>query len=161
MRTAAMLHQTPAAILGELNAALHTEAQATNTCTAVYGQIDMSAATICITLAVGGHPAPLVVRAGGSVETTPAHGTILGAVEHPVFHTCELRLDQGDALVVYSDGVIESRSDATLGPATLAGELDGTTSASHMVDRLVSLATGSGPLPDDVTVLVLRCMDER
>ena len=49
MRTAAMLHQTPTAILGELNAALHTEAQATNTCTAVYGQIDMSAAAVCMT----------------------------------------------------------------------------------------------------------------
>lgn len=50
MRTAAMLHEAPAAVLGDLNAALQ-----------------------------------LVVRADGSVETTPAHGTILGAVEHPAF----------------------------------------------------------------------------
>lgn len=165
MRTAAMLHQTPAAILGELNAALHTEAQATNTCTAVYGQIDMSAATICITLAVGGHPAPLVVRAGGSVETTPAHGTILGAVEHPVFHTCELRLDQGDALVVYSDGILDTMIDGTpVDEQRIIEVLTGSpqASAADLVGRLLgSMRRIDRALRDDVAFMALRHVAHR
>lgn len=112
MRTAAMLHETPAAVLGDLNAALHAEdPDSPTTCTAVYGQIDMSGATASITLAVGGHPPPLVVRADGSIEITAARGPILGAVHDPVFQTCELRFDAGDALVVYSDGILDAVID--------------------------------------------------
>lgn len=166
MRTAAMLHHTPAAILGHLNVALQTEtAQATNTCSAVYGQIDMSAATVCITLAVGGHPAPLVVRAGGDVETTPAHGTILGAVEHPVFDTCELRLDPGDALVVYSDGILDTRIDgAPVDERHLIEVLTGPphATATDLVGRLVgSMRRIDRALRDDVAFMALRHVAHR
>ena len=45
--------------------------------------------------------------------------------------------------------------------ATLAERLAGATSAREIVDRLVTLATAeSGPLPDDLTVVVLRCREE-
>jgi phosphoserine phosphatase RsbU/P len=111
MRTAAMLHETPGAVLADLNAALHAATDPPMTCTAVYGQIDISGATASITLAVGGHPPPLVIRADGSVETTPARGPILGAIHEPVFVTCELRVDVGDDLVVYSDGILDAVID--------------------------------------------------
>ena len=160
MRTAAMLHESPDAILHDLNRALHMGAEEVLTCTAVYGQIDMSAAAAAITLAVGGHPAPFVVRAGGSVEQTPAHGTLLGAVEHPVFQTCELSLGLGDTLVVYSDGILDSEIDGA--PVTEEHIIDGLSgsphaSASDLVSRLVGLMRRvDRALRDDIAFMALR-----
>lgn len=93
MRTAAMPHEAPDAVVMDLNAALLMDSAARmQTCTTVCGQIAASTGTVCVTLAVAGHPQPLIVRGDGSVETTAAHGTMLGAIEDPVFETCELTL---------------------------------------------------------------------
>jgi sigma-B regulation protein RsbU (phosphoserine phosphatase) len=119
-----------------------------------------SAASVAVTLAVGGHPAPLVVRAGGNVETTPSHGTILGAVEHPVFDTCELRLDPGDTLVVYSDGILDTMIDgAPVDEQHLIELLTGTpqATATDLVGRLVaSMRRIDRALRDDVAFMALR-----
>jgi serine phosphatase RsbU (regulator of sigma subunit) len=161
MRTAAMLYESPDAILGDLNSALHMESpESMQTCTAVYGQIDMSTGAAAILLAVAGHPAPLVVRADGSVEITAAHGTMLGAVEQPVFHTCEVRLSPGDAIVLYSDGILDTEIDgARVDEARIAGLLAGPpqASAADLVDRLLrSVRRSDRPLRDDIAFMALR-----
>jgi serine phosphatase RsbU (regulator of sigma subunit) len=161
MRTAAMLHESPDAILMDLNAALLMHAgEAMQTCAAVYGQIDMSVGAASIMLAVAGHPPPLIVRADGGVETTSAHGTMLGVVEDPLFHTCEVNLELGDAIVLSSDGI----HDATLGGTRVdeqrvAELLSGSAraSAQEVVNRLVSaVADIQRPLRDDIAIMTLR-----
>jgi hypothetical protein len=42
----------------------------------------------------------------------------------------------------------------------LAAHLRGATSATNMVEQLVEAAALTGPPPDDLTVVVLRCYDE-
>ena len=161
MRTAAMLHETPDAILMDLNAALlmHT-AELMQTCTAVYGQIDMSNATTAVTLAAGGHPSPLIVRNDGSVQTTTTHGTMLGAVEDPVFHTCEITLGLGDAIVVCSDGILDTtlggiRVDEQLVVELLSGRSHA--SAEDHVARLIGvLRDADRPLRDDIAIMTLQ-----
>ncbi|MDP1850710.1 MAG: PP2C family protein-serine/threonine phosphatase [Solirubrobacteraceae bacterium] len=160
MRTAAMLRESPAAILSDLNVALHMDTgEPRQTCTVVYGQIDTSGAEVGIHLAVAGHPSPLIVRAGGGVETTTAHGTILGAVDEPAFHTCEVHLAPGDALVIYSDGILDAAIDGTpideqrVG-ALLAGPAGA--SAADLVGRLTdTLRRIDAPLRDDVALMAL------
>ena len=163
MRTAAMLHETPDAILTDLNAALSMEsAESMQTCTAVYGQIDMSAGPATILLAVAGHPAPLIVRGDGSVELAPAHGTMLGAVDDPAFHTCSVSLAPGDAIVLYSDGILDAKLDGMrIDEGRIAEVLEGDppTSAAYLVDRLLRLARRTDrPLRDDVAFMALRRM---
>jgi serine phosphatase RsbU (regulator of sigma subunit) len=69
MRTAAMLHEDPDEILDDLNAALlMRNDELMQTCTAVYGQIDMSSGVGAVTLAAAGHPPPLIVRADASMS---------------------------------------------------------------------------------------------
>lgn len=166
MRTAAMLREAPAAVLGDLNAALHAEVtDAPTTCTAVYGQIDMSGATASIRLAVGGHPPPLVIRADGSVETTPARGPILGAVHDPVFQTCELRLDVGDALVVYSDGILDAAIDGVPVDEQRIGDVLADVphaSATDLLGALLgSLRRIDRVLRDDLAFIALRHVGAR
>jgi serine phosphatase RsbU (regulator of sigma subunit) len=161
MRTAAMLHELPDAILMDLNAALlmHSDGPM-QMCTAVYGQIDMRAEATAVTLAVAGHPPPLVVRQDGSVETTTARGTMLGAVVAPVFHTCAVSLGLGDAIVICSDGILDTdldgvRVDEQRVADLLAGRSH--TSAQELVDRLVdALGDVARPLRDDIAIMAVR-----
>ena len=128
------------------------------TCTAVYGEIVRGEETASARLAVAGHPAPLVVRADGTVERTAAHGTILGAFADPAFHTCAVVLEPGDAIVVYSDGILDSEVDgAEVDEDRVAGWLAGAPAigAHALVDRLGRALEGVG-LRDDVAVMALR-----
>ncbi len=150
----------PAAALNATSRALQADLERSGSfVTLFHASLDAPARRLYY--ADAGHGHAFVRRRDGTPEGLESGGLPLGILPDDVYHEGSVALEPGDALVVYSDGVVESRSEATLGPATLAGELDGTTSASHMVDRLVRLATGSGSPPDDVTVLVLRCTDER
>ena len=161
MRTAAMLRELPDAILMDLNAALlmHSDGPM-QTCTAVYGQIDMSTGAAALTLAVAGHPPPLIVRKDGTVQPTAAHGTMLGAVDDPVFHTCAVNLGLGDAIVIYSDGLLDTKLDGErIDAERVADLLAGTSHASarDLVDRLLrALHDVDRPLRDDIAIMTLR-----
>lgn len=161
MRTAAMLHETPDAILTDLNAALLMYNDAPmQTCTAVYGQIDTAAGLAAVTLAVAGHPPPLIVRADASIEIAPAHGTMLGAVSDPRFDMCQVDLAAGDAIVMYSDGIHDTKLEGIrVDEQRLAELLSGSSQASaqDLVDRLISaLEHVDRPLNDDIAIMALR-----
>lgn len=161
MRTAAMLHEKPDAILIDLNTALLMQGVGSmQTCTAVYGEIVMRARTAAVTLAVAGHPPPMILRAHGAVETTPAYGTMLGVTDAPVFHNCQLELAPGDALVMCSDGIFDTEIDAIrVDEERLAGLLSGSprANAQAVIDRLTgALHANDRPLRDDIAIMVVR-----
>jgi sigma-B regulation protein RsbU (phosphoserine phosphatase) len=56
-----------------------------------------------------GHCPPLVLR-GGGVEKIGATGFPVGLLSDKPYEVAEWRLDPGDALVLYTDGLIEARS---------------------------------------------------
>jgi sigma-B regulation protein RsbU (phosphoserine phosphatase) len=98
------------------------------------------------------------VRADGSVETTPAHGTILGAFPDPAFHTCAVTLGPGDAIVVYSDGILDSDLvDEQHVEDLLAGTAH--VRAQDIVDGLRSALRGVDRIRDDVAIMALRRTD--
>jgi len=160
IRTAAMLKEGPQAILASLNAALLMEGgDVLRMCTAAYGEIDTAAVPTTVTLAVAGHPAPVIVRADGRVEVTAAHGTILGAVRDPAFETYAVTLGCDDAIVVYSDGILDTTIDGIrVDEQHIAALLSGTahTSAQALVDRLRNVLPAMDGLRDDVAIMALR-----
>ncbi len=65
------------------------------------------------TLSSGGHPPPVLVRAGQDPQAWVVPGTLVGVLSEPSFRDCKLRLEPGDTLLLYTDGVTEARNPDT------------------------------------------------
>lgn len=92
-------------------------------------------------------------------------GTWLGAMRDLKKHTIdtELRLDLGDIVLLYTDGVTEARSASgkQFGLDRLKGLLRNSSDLpiDAVVDRLYrAVATHAKDLDDDVTLLAFRCV---
>ena len=158
LRAAAMHHQDPADVLRDLNAALLIQG-ADDMCTAVFGQIHTSGSEMTITLAVGGHPPPLVLRAGCTVEPVQTRGTMLGAFSDVAFQTCRIELQPDDAIVLYSDGLLDVQVDgARVDEQWLADVICSAsdTAAHQIVERVTdTLKRLELPLRDDVAIVAI------
>jgi len=97
--------------LALVNHALVQDAPGEQFCTLAWAELQREADGVAVRLAVAGHPPPLVVRVGGTVEVSDAGGTLLGFYEEVSAHTVETTLAPGDALVLFTDGVTEARRD--------------------------------------------------
>jgi sigma-B regulation protein RsbU (phosphoserine phosphatase) len=106
-----------------------------------------------------GHGHAFVRRACGRVDLLRPRGLPLGVMPNTNYQEGELTMEPGDALVLYSDGLMDARPDLALDPPAIARHLDGAGSALAMIDRLVALLGPVGVPPDDMTLVVLRCND--
>jgi serine phosphatase RsbU (regulator of sigma subunit) len=105
----ALGERSPARNLDLLNEAMRRRNDDASFCTVVQVRICPGTDSVALTLASGGHPPPLILRAGGSVERVPVRGTLVGVVPEARFEDVEARLDPGDLLLLYTDGAIELR----------------------------------------------------
>jgi len=103
-----------------------------------------------------GHGFVFLRRSDGRVEDLLARGLPLGVSFEEEYQEGGCILEDGDALVLYSDGLIDARSEIAIGNGVLAAQLEGAGSAREMVDRIAAMVQPGTPLPDDLTVLVLR-----
>jgi len=160
LRAAAMRERLPSRSLSVLNEALLRQRNDRRFCTVAYAYIERLDRGARVGIACGGHPLPLLLRADGSVEAVGAPGTLLGVVRDPDLEDRAVTLEPGDALVFYTDGVIESRGDSHIDERRLA-ELIGTCAGAGAdaiaakVEEAAVLSQGGRPR-DDIAVLVLR-----
>jgi phosphoserine phosphatase RsbU/P len=159
---ASVLHsRQPRAVLGELNEALLRQRLDYRFCTVLYVALTPRSRTVSATVATGGHPLPLVLRAGGTVETAGTPGTLLGIVDDPQVGEETTELEPGDALVLFTDGAVEATPDhRASGPDRLADLLAtcagaGAAGIAEAVERDTLEALG-GLARDDVAVVVVR-----
>jgi serine phosphatase RsbU (regulator of sigma subunit) len=118
---------------------------------------------LAVTWSNAGHPAPVVLRDDGTVEFLDRYlGPLLGVVPDAVYEEATLVLGGGDALVLYTDGVVEARPPdgeffGEKGLATVLASCVGRT-ADGIARRLeLAVIDHLGGLPqDDVAILVLR-----
>ena len=114
-----------------------------------------------LTLATGGHPAPIVLRADGRAEPVGYPGTLLGVVGDPELRDDTFELGPGDALFLYTDGVTEAHApDHLLEVEDVARIIercagrDAADLVKCVEDEVRSL--GPGPPGDDIAMLALR-----
>ncbi len=109
IRTRAARKYPPGQMLELVNKTLYERPIETQFVALTYSIYDPKLRTI--TLANSGLPYPLLVRAGES-RFLDVGGIPLGLFPESRYQEIELQLQAGDVLVLYSDGVIESRNDS-------------------------------------------------
>ena len=114
-----------------------------------------------------GHNPPLIVRTGGTMEQLAAGGLPLGIMAEADFREGHTKLNPGDVLVIYSDGVSEAVSPTgeEFGPTRLyeavSRNLDA--SAAGIRDRIESALTKFSqgtPAADDITLVIVKRLAE-
>jgi phosphoserine phosphatase RsbU/P len=163
----------PAGVLAGLNRALCGKFEE-HFVTAAYVFVDLE--KLVLRYAGAGHP-PLLhasrgngcARESGSREVE-ANGLMLGLFPEATYSSLEIRLDPGDRIVLYTDGILESMNTAReeFGKSRLKKFLDASaSSASHLADALLAelrrwSATDLGRAQgDDITLLVLDFLPSR
>lgn len=103
-----------------------------------------------------GHGYAFMRRRSGEVEDLLPRGLPVGVPGSKNYMEGEITFAAGDILVLYSDGLPDARPELALNNLILGEYVAGGASAADMVERLIGLTEQPGPLPDDVTVLVVR-----
>ncbi|WP_371829974.1 PP2C family protein-serine/threonine phosphatase [Rhodococcoides trifolii] len=165
LRAAAVFDRDPVSVLHNLNTVLHHEFRGDDPrfCTVVYGTITPTDDGAVISLASGGHPPALHLRADGTAAyVDTVGGQLVGALSDPHFRSAELTLAPGDSFLLYTDGLTE----AHVGPGRIRYDDTGAllefadaaapTTAARVVDDLIGVLTSFGDgLQDDVALLAL------
>jgi PAS domain S-box-containing protein len=165
LRTAAQYEDSPSKVLDVVNRTLLAERSegGGRYCTVALCRVELNGsaqATICC----AGHPMPLVVRAGGAIDSVGRPGSVLGWVPDPKLHDVTFELGDLESLVLFTDGVTEARTTGDqYGLAGLQELLRAAASedASGIATRVDRAAAHAGARRDDVAVLVARHVGAR
>ncbi len=166
LRALTMTDRHPVSILESLNRALlaHVaEGENERFCTAILGILTVSGEGVVLDLASGGHPYPIVRRADGSLNTERLGGSLLGQFDTIDVAHRRLALHPGDVFLMFTDGVVEARSEGAFFDtrrvrAVLA---EAHRSAVDVVRSLggAVVAHSGGRLSDDVAAVAIRVSD--
>ena len=115
LRAAFLIDADPVHTLTVLDAALRERytGDGLTYCTAIAGTVTRDGDGFRVTVASGGHPPALLLRADGTAEylSTPG-GSLIGVLFEPHIVSATAVLGPGETLLLYTDGLIESRTEA-------------------------------------------------
>jgi serine phosphatase RsbU (regulator of sigma subunit) len=169
---AATMHETrPSAVLAHLNETMlrqRRERDDHKFCTVAYAKLETEGDAkrgVRITVSCGGHPPPFLLKSDRRIYKIGQPGRAIGVFDDANLTEQEARLAPGDALVLYTDGVVEARSPDGLffGEERLMAllrssvALDASTIASRIEDAVLNFQEQSPR--DDIAILVLRVSD--
>ncbi len=151
-----------AALVTKLNRIISTDCPANRFISFFIGVLDPHSDEI--TYVNAGHNPPLLVHRGGRVEKLEGTGLLLGILPMAQYEQKTCHLEQGDVVVLFSDGVTEaSRPDADeeFGEDRLAATLaelscDSAQSIIESINQRVHEFTCGSPPADDITLVVAR-----
>ena len=147
-----------AAIMGEVNSRLCKNNDAEMFVTAWIGRLDL--ATGDVEWVSAGHNPPYVARAGGALEqVTGKKSLVLAGYDGVKYKSNLLKLEKGDRLFLYTDGVTEAQSKTGdfYGESRLEAMLDQARGTPEAICRAVlgsvdHFAEGA-PQADDITMM--------
>jgi serine phosphatase RsbU (regulator of sigma subunit)/PAS domain-containing protein len=160
LRTAAMEEGAPSAALRRLNQAMVSDGS-TQFATVVLAYISAAeGGGLDVRVALGGHPPPLVLRTDGRIDAPGTYGVLLGMLDDPHLHDRSFTLGDGDAMLLYTDGVTEAGArDLPLGEHGLRDLLRALPERDpeHIVDAVEQAVVGAqaGEPRDDIALLAL------
>ena len=124
---------------------------------------ELDAATGDVVYVNAGHNVPILRKKSGAMERLEAGGIPVGILAESAYQVGTTRLERGDWLVIFTDGVVEAVNgkDQEYGEAALIRLVD-RESGSAPADLLRSLLAeldgyvGNTPQHDDITCLLLK-----
>jgi sigma-B regulation protein RsbU (phosphoserine phosphatase) len=148
----------PHSVLAALNEAFPMEKQNDMFFTIWYGVYQRSTATLAYS--TGGHPPAIHLRTGAGGRTVASHlmtpgGVAIGALPDMRYETARIAVAPGDRLLLLSDGTFEVGGPGSGGPS-IAELTEFVATQSDRPQSVLDWARsfdGSGPLPDDFSLL--------
>ncbi|HET9059438.1 MAG TPA: SpoIIE family protein phosphatase, partial [Acidimicrobiales bacterium] len=160
LRGAAVRTESPSQALATLNTVLMAE-QVERFCTAALLRLRRDGCSWDVTMSSGGHLLPLLRRPRSLPQPVGAAGSLLGVFAQPSLVDVHCRLEPGDCLLLFTDGVTEARAGREFyGDDRLVEAFDRYRSvgAATLADDLVSEIVDfqSGRPRDDIAVVALQ-----
>ena len=166
LRVLAPAGESPADVMRKLNAQIYPDIKEDMFISMAYAVLDRRDGSISLVRA--GHDAPLVFRAkDGSIEVVKPPGMAVGIDSGRAFNKVTadfpVRLEPGDCLVFYTDGVTEAlnRTGDEFGLEAMkrtiqASAKDGAAAIVRRVAEEVCAFVGEHPQHDDITLIAIR-----
>ncbi|MFL5927792.1 MAG: SpoIIE family protein phosphatase [Gaiellaceae bacterium] len=157
-RSLAREHSEPSDFLAHANDVVVGEIASGKFITMVYLTFDPGGEVQC---ASAGHPEPRLVQPNGAVSGLECGGLALGIDASQQYDQICAELAPGGSVVVYTDGVIESRRARELFGVERLDEVlaaNATLPAQELADRVLAACRGfaGGDLADDCAIVVIR-----
>ena len=161
LRTVALDHSSPALALDRLNQVLAgAYPKPTHYCTVALASLESPASgSAKLTVALGGHPPPLLVRRNGAVERVGSLAAVVGWRPEVTYGESTVEMFPSDLLLLFTDGLPEAlagKGHVSDTPLTRLLSTLADKSVDDVADAL-DAQIGDGDLTDDAAYLVVRC----
>ena len=151
----------PSYVIGHVNEVLYEVTSADRFATLFYGIANLQENTFVYCNA--GHPPPLLCRKSGETVNLYTGGLIVGSFEDASFDDGRVYLDEGDVVVLYTDGLIEKSNDRDeiFGIDRLEQAIKDCHSCpveeirDHLIDVWRAFV-GNGRQDDDTTMIIVK-----
>lgn len=152
---------SPARVITSLNHKFQAEDEIMQYFTMVYGVFDVKTGRASMTQA--GHPNPILLKKNGDIISVGSGGFPVGIFLNAEYDEFDVRLDKGDRLILYSDGITECTNKENVQFSTerffdLLSEHRTlwNNDLTQKVEDVLFQWTEGGDFNDDVTLLILE-----
>ncbi|MCH8989631.1 MAG: CHASE domain-containing protein [Chloroflexi bacterium] len=147
---------SPAQVLRQMEQAIGNDLRrAESFVTLFYGRLNIEERRL--TYVDAGHGLGFIRRAVGSIEPLEGRNLPLGVFPDSELQEFAVTLQEGDMLVLFTDGLVEAQDGTMLDVPTLLTNDDGLKNAETIVDDLIEATARHRSGGDDATVLILSC----
>ena len=149
------------AVLSLLNDAVLRDDASDRFLTALIAELSCEDDTLCLDIAVGGHPAPVILRSDGRVEPVAVQGPLIGVIPSVDYSPAQVRLEVGDKMVLYTDGLGDARApEVVLTEEDIAAMIQRgrELSGQEFAQFLELQATDGREARDDIAIVVIEAV---
>ncbi len=161
LRSQTVYSSSPKECIKTSNNLLYKSTDSEKYATLFYGILDNNTPEIHFCNA--GHNQPILIRSDGNLERLEAGGIVLGFLEDFEFIDSSVKINSGDILVIFSDGITEAMNaeeeefdEKRLIEVIYKNKNENAESIIKNIEHAVNDFAGETPQSDDMTTIVIK-----